>query len=501
MLQQLISVIPDIPFSITSLAFLITFIISIGIYYLAPKRGQWVVLLLYSVAFYLISSKPILILWLLGAVIATTIGINLIRAGNSRGNHQLATAGAVIGIAANLGMLLAARDLLKLAPLGISFYTMQAIAYVLDAYWGITEPDGDLLHNGIFIGYYPQLTSGPIARHEQMHGQLFAAHRFDFVRITSGLQRMLWGIFKKLVISARVGIVVDTIYADPATYHGLYIWMAMFLFMLQLYTDFSGCMDIVLGASECYGIDLPENFRTPFFSRSVQEYWQRWHITLGEWLKDYILYPLLRSKLFRSLGNTLKKRLGRKAARQIPSYLGMLCVWLLIGFWHGGGVKFVLGMGLWFFLCILTEQLMSPIMKRVTDRFGVDTEAFGWHLLQSLRVFLLVSVGNVFFRVESLSKIKQVFKAAVTGWNPWIFFDDSLYQLGISAKEVHLVIVSVLVLIIVSALSVNGSVREKIARQNIVFRWSIWLSLILVIVIFGKYGPGFDSSAFIYQQF
>ena len=304
------------------------------------------------------------------------------------------------------------------------------------------------------------------------------------------------------MISARLELVVYWIFLNTEYYHGLYVWIAMLLFMLQLYTDFSGCMDIVIGASECYGVQLPENFRAPFFARSVQEYWQRWHITLGLWMKDYIMYPLLRMRGMQRLAKWLKKHVGKRAAKQIPSYLAMAVVWLLIGLWHGGEWKYVIGEGGWFWLCIVLAQVLEPLYKKLIALFGINTKTFSWHVFQSVRVYILVAIGNLFFRLDSIREVFHSIRMGFTGWNPWILFDGSLFQLEVTEREWKVVALGVLALVIVSALQeTKGSVRRLIAGQNVIFRWVIWISLIWSIAVMGVYGPGFNAASFIYQQF
>lgn len=506
--------------SITSLQFVVLFLVSVGIYYLIPGRLQWYALIAFSAYFFCVSSRPVTGLYLAASILITT-AVSTVMKKNREGRG--AKAALIAGILANLGILAllkysgffvsnlnAAGRLLGgpqipmpafASPLGVSFYTFSIVGYLLDCYWGITEPETNLLKNALFAGYYPLLTSGPIVRHKDLKDQLYAAHRFDWERVTFGLQRIFWGIFKKLVISARAGMIVDTVYSDTEAYPGLYIWVAALLFMVQLYTDFSGCMDIIIGASECYGIILPENFRTPFFSRSVQEYWQRWHITLGLWMKDYLMYPILRSRAFRNMGKSLKKSLGKKAARQIPTYLGMLILWIVIGLWHGGAWKYILGEGMWFFACIVLGQLMEPVFKKWIAALHINTETFSWHLFQSARVYLLVCIGNLFFRLNSFREALKAMRLSVSRFNPWILFDGSLDQLGLSDKNVRVLFAGILVLLVVSALQEKESVRKMIARQNLVFRWILYVGLIWLIVVFGMYGPGYDAASFIYQQF
>lgn len=510
--------------SLTSFAFFGFFSLSLGIYYLITPRFQWAALLLFSLVFFVLSSTPYTLIYMVVSIISATLCTKQIIRNKETGNDRRAKTALILGIVVNLGMLGVLKynnffigninrvlslihvsqklPVLSLAsPIGISFYTMTVMGYLLDSYWGIVTPQRSLMKTALFVGYWPQLTSGPVTRYGELKKTLYQGHKFDYERVTFGLQRMLWGIFKKLVISARLRVVTNTIYSAPAYYQGLYVWMATALFMFQLYTDFSGCMDIIIGASECYGIVLPENFRTPFFARSVQEFWQRWHITLGGWMRDYILYPILRTGLWNKLTKWLRAHYGKKVAKQLPSYLGMLCVWLLIGLWHGGSWKYILGMGLWFWAVIVLSQVFDPVFKKAIRVLNINTDCFSWHLFQSLRVFVLVCIGNMFFQLDGLLTTLRMMKAGLY-WNPWIFVDGSLFQLGLDRPDFWVMVFSLGILLLVSVLEERGkSVRQQLAEQNLVFRWLVLFSMIFGIMIFGMYGPGFDMQAFIYEQF
>lgn len=508
--------------SITSAHFFIMLTLSVIIYYIIPKSCQWYALLIYSAYFFWVSSSPATGFYLIACILITWLCAKMILRFRPSGDRK-AFVMLLLGITVNVGMLAALKynnfliqnfnrilaginvrveEVHWPAPMGISFYTLMAVGYLADTYWGIIEPTGNVLKTALFIGYYPQLISGPITRYSDVKDQIFAGHNISYRNVAFGAQRILYGMFKKIVISSRAEILVNAIYADIETYTGFYLWIAMFLFMLQLYTDFSGCMDIIMGASECYGIVLPENFRTPFSSKTVQEYWQRWHATLGAWLKDYILYPVLRTQLWKKMTKWMKVHIGKKASKQIPSYLGMLCVWLLIGLWHGGGWKFIIGMGLWFWACIVLEGVLEPYCNRLKDRLGIDESTYTWKLFQSAKVFVLVSVGNVFFRMESLRASIRVLKLAVSHINPWIFFDGSLTQMGITYGDINILIMGIGVLCITGHLQNKyGSVREWIQEQFLPFRWFLWLALFAFILIYGNYGPSYDAASFIYGGF
>ena len=335
-----------------------------------------------------------------------------------------------------------------------------------------------------------------------MKAKLYEGHSFSYKNLAFGCQRILWGFFKKIVISSRVALIVDGIYTDPDSYTGLYIWIAAFLFMLQLYTDFSGCMDIIMGASECYGIELPENFKTPFFSTSVQEYWQRWHITLGAWLKDYIMYPILRTNGMNKLGKWIKVKVGKKASRQITSYLAMLCVWLLIGLWHGGQWKFIVGMGVWFWLCIVLNQVLQPMYKKLISWLNIDTTSFSWHLLLSIKVFVFAAIGNMFFRLDSIESAIHVIHLGFEQFNPWILFDGSILKFRVTHVDLNIIICGIMALLVVGIIQEKCvSAREWVSEQIFVFRWFIWFGLFTVVIVYGMYGPGYSASEFIYRGF
>ena len=512
--------------SITSLQFLTLFAVSLALYYLIPKKLQWYALVVYSVCFFVLSSAVFTGIYLLVNIAVTYLCVRLMKRTEEDGVRKWSKSALLIGIIVNVGILAVLKysnffigivnsvicrfgtdfrlpETEYISPIGISFYTVISVGYLLDCYWmQAADTRTGFLKTALFISYFPQMTSGPITKYQQMEGQLYAPHSFDYTGVAFGLQRILWGLFKKLVISTRVAGIVNSIYGNMENFAGLYIWTASFLFMLQLYTDFSGCMDIIMGVSECYGIKLPENFRTPFFARSVQEYWQRWHITLGVWLRDYILYPILRTETWRKMSKWIKAHWGKKLSKQIPSYLGMLCVWLLIGLWHGGGWKYILGMGLWFWGCIVLSDVFQPVFKKMTVFMKIDTESFSWHLFQSLRVFVLVSVGNMFFRLNSLSETIRAIKIGFAVWNPWIFFDGSMVKVDVTHADLNIIIFGVFLLFVVWILQEKYTyARVWIQRQILPFRWIVWLGLAVLILVYGNYGPGYDAADFIYRGF
>ena len=313
-----------------SFPFFVGFVLSLAVYYMFPQKYRYLLLLIYSYLFFIISTPlgtPYILfssvsVWFAArkrtkGVVAGCITVNLL---------MLAACKYLAFFITNVNRIVVVFDSVPdiIEPIGISYYTLGIIGYLLDVYWGTTEAESSLLRTMLFTSYYPQLTSGPVTRFKDVSKSLFAGKRPGYENITFGAQRILWGIFKKIVIAERARTIVNTVYGDIHTYNGVYIPFAAMIFVVQLYADFSGCMDIVLGISECYGITLPENFKAPFLSSSVREFWQRWHITLGEWFRDYIMYPLQKSSPISSWSLRLRKKTKNKTIRNIPVYISML---------------------------------------------------------------------------------------------------------------------------------------------------------------------------------
>jgi D-alanyl-lipoteichoic acid acyltransferase DltB (MBOAT superfamily) len=312
---------------------------------------------------------------------------------------------------------------------------------------------------------------------------------------------MLWGFFKKLVIAERLGMLVDTVYGQYTDYPGAYIWVATACYAFQLYTDFSGAMDIVLGMSESFGIILPENFDTPFFAKSISEYWRRWHITLGTWMKDYVFYPLLRSRFFTNLNQSWKKKFGKKKGKQYATFAGMFVLWFTVGIWHGGDWKYVIGSGLLHWCYIVLEELLAPPCAKAMERLHIDPKGKAVDFVRMVRTFFLVCIGDLFFRAESVGAAFSMLRLSVSTWNPSVLWNGSLFALGLDWMEFLIAVVSLCILWAVSLLHTKGSVRDRIAGKALTFRWMLWYALLFYVILLGCYGPGYSVSEFIYQGF
>lgn len=391
-------------------------------------------------------------------------------------------------------------DLSAFAPLGISFYTLQLLGYLITVNDGGMPAEHNFLRFAVFGSFFPQLTSGPISRYEDMVPQLSQKRPLQYENLTRGSQRMLWGFFKKIVISERAAVPVNTVFASFGTYNGFYIPVAAALFALQLYCDFSGCMDIVIGLSEILGMKLPENFESPFFSTSMTEFWRRWHITLGRWCKDFVFYPIQKSNLFCRLRDKAVKRFGRKKGKKVPMYAAMCIMWFVVGFWHGGFLRYIIGSGLLHFCYIVLEQEGAPLWKKINSCLHLVPGSAGHTAFCRVRTFLLACSGFIFFRSASISDALHMY-GAITTWNPVVFSLTGFEALGLDQPDILVLILATLLLAFVESRQQHGSVREQISKQSLPVRYLLFLGLFFIVIIFGEYGSGFQSESFIYANF
>lgn len=518
--------------TITSFSFFLILLLGAIIYYAFPNRFQWITLLVMSLIFYCLATNPITILYLVfstSVAYFSTICMQMKRENGdeTKGVFILAIVAVVLNamiwlfvkgfelwkpillILPRIGFGLHNEELLMcfqpISALGMGYYTLQVIGYIIDCYWGSVKPQKNILKLYLFVSYFPQLTNGPISRYSQFE-QIYSKHSLSYENITFGIQRIMWGMAKKLVISERIGVIVTGISNDFANYHGFFSWILILLYPLQMYSDFSGCIDIVLGASEIFGIKLPENFNNPFFSRTSQEFWQRWHITLGAWAKDYVLYPLLKSKFMIKLSKNVSSKFGKKTGKFVINLVGMFFLWMMMGIWHGGW-RYIVGVSLWYWSVLMIGNLLAPIGLMLTEKTHMKTESFGWHLFQSIRTYIVYAIGASFFCLgvsEAIYRLKDCIKVILKkGYaNPWILFDGSITNLGITYGDVNVVIIGCAMLFFVGFLRERYEyARRWISKQSVGFRWFIWMFLFVYILVFGKYGPGYDASEFIYQGF
>ncbi len=371
--------------NLTSLFFLCYVFITLCIYFITPKKFQWVILLISSVIFLFYDNLHVsTILQALVVLLPSyLLGKKIEGNSNTKQGKKLLILGIVLILAqliylkyTNLFIATAnhINNLLHIhhqfafvqrnSLVGISYYSLIMIGYLVDIYRGTCKAEKNIFKCALFMSYFPILTSGPFIRYDSVGKQLYEGHKLHYDTLCRGLIRILWGVFKILVISQRLGMFVDAIYGNLELYTFVFIIAAAMAFVMQLYTNFSGSIDVIMGISEIIGIKLPENFSLPFFSRTVTELWRNWHITLGAWLRDYIFYPLLKSDIMQKLAKKCKEKFGKKAAKKIPMYLSMLVMWFIIGAWHGGAYTFIIGSGLLQFFYMFLEDILRASFKK-----------------------------------------------------------------------------------------------------------------------------------------
>lgn len=528
-----------------SATFIVFVVILAGVYFVAPDKVKWLALLAGSYIFYMASSVKLLVFLIFTTAVTFVCGLVLGDMNNKLAaylkehkqeltkeekkvlkNQTSKKKRYVVALAVliNLGLLVFLKyfnfiggnlnslllrfgvertipTLNLLLPLGISFYTLQSIAYIVDLYRGKYQPDRNFLKFSLFMSFFPQIIQGPIARYDQLAHQLYEPHKFEYTRVTQGVQLILWGFMKKLILADRLAVAVNLIFDNPESYEGFLLFFAAAGYGLQVYADFSGGMDIARGAAQILGIQLELNFERPYFSTSISDFWRRWHITLGSWMKDYVFYPLSLSKAFAKLGKRTRKIFGNYVGKKLPTFLSFFIVFLLVGVWHGSSWKYV-AYGIWNGTIIVSSILLEPFYEKCLEKCHVNTKCFSWKFFQIVRTFILCSFGRFFSRAISCMTAVDMIKRTLTNPNPWVFFDGSFLELGLEYKDFYVLYIAILVLLVVGIMQEKGiHIREKIAEQNLYFRWMIYIGAVVAVLVYGNYGSGYSASEFIYQQF
>lgn len=384
-------------------------------------------------------------------------------------------------------------------PLGISFYTFQTMGYVIDVYREKYPAERNLFRLALFISFFPQLIQGPISRFDDLKETMFKKHSFDGQNISFGATRILWGYFKKLVIADRLLIAVNTIIGDPDKYQGAYVLLGMFFYAIELYSDFTGGIDITIGIAEVLGIRIKENFIRPYFSKSIVEYWRRWHISLGTWFKEYLFYPISVCKPMLNLSKTSRARFGENIGKRIPVYIATLLVWFTTGFWHGGSWNFIVW-GLANGVIILISQECAPLYAKFHQRCQVE-HTFYYRLFQIARTFWLMSFLRTFDCYRDVSTTLRMYGSIFTNLNLGELLRSGFMGLGLKLSDYIVLILAVLTVLTVSLIQRRGSVRVKLSAKPVLVRYTVYFLLFFSILIFGAYGIGYDASQFIYSQF
>lgn len=384
-------------------------------------------------------------------------------------------------------------------PLGISFYTFQSMGYIIDVYRGTCEVEDNIFKLGLFISFFPQVIQGPISRFKDLSQTLYLEHDFVYKQVSFGLQRVLWGYFKKLVIADRILVAVNTLIQDPVTYDGIFVFVGMVFYAIELYADFTGGIDITIGIAQMLGIHLTENFDRPYFSKNIAEYWRRWHITMGTWFKDYIFYPLSVSPRMLKFSNWSRKTFPKGIGKRIPVYVSSFIVWFATGIWHGASWNFIVW-GLLNAVVICVSEEFKPFYEWFHRHFDVNGKTY-YKVFQVGRTFLLMSSLRILDCYRDVPLSFAMFGSMFTKWNLPELFNGALMNLGLNGLDYAILIIGVFVMIWVSLKQRKGSIRERLWKKPVIVRFFVYYVLIFAIVLLGAYSIGYDASQFIYNQF
>lgn len=485
--------------SYVSFSYYILLVLLVAVYYISPLKYRWCVLLVGSGCFYYFALEHRVEL----AVFSVSIWISYLFAvliqhlrecGSKQSTKKLVL---MLGIILSvfpifgskctdliLGCVLHKERISWILPLGLSFYSLQIIAYLADVSRGRIDCQKNPLKYALFISFFPQIIQGPIPRYQQLAEQLIEGHPYDSARFMKGIQMILWGFFLKFMIANKAAVIVDTVFNHDTAYRGLYVLIAGILYSFQLYADFQSCVSLSQGAAQVFGIQLIDNFNHPYFSVSIQDFWRRWHISLSSWLRDYIYVPLGGGR-----GGKLKK------------YANLVITFAVSGIWHGATWKYLFW-GLLHAGYQIAGDLTKGIQKKLYSFFHMSWESGFCKITRRFVTFYFVMLGWIIFRAESLKIGIRMLWSMFTLQNPWILFDDSLFRLGLNQKEWEVLALSLLILFLVSILQEKGiGIRAWFNRQCLIVRWVLYLGIICSIWIFGTYGYGFDASDFIYGGF
>ena len=485
-----------------SIEFLVFFPVVTVLYFLSPHKYRWLLLLAASCYFYMAFIPAYILILAVTIVIDYFAGIWIEKSeGNKKRkflvlsifslclvlfifkyfnffNHNFAA------LAAKFELEYPIRDIGLLLPIGLSFHTFQSLSYVVEVYRGKQKAEKHFGLYSLYVMFYPQLVAGPIERPQQLMYQFYERHRFEYKRVTDGLKLMTWGMFKKVVIADRLAVFVNEVYGNPGNYEGISLAVATVFFAFQIYCDFSGYSDIAIGAAQVMGFRLMQNFNRPYFSKSISEFWKRWHISLSTWFRDYLYIPLG--------GNRVS----------IPRwYLNLLITFVVSGLWHGANWTFVIWgalHGIYLVAGIVTRNFRDKVV-RIS---GLDKKKSLHRFIQVMITASLVCLTWVFFRAESLDDALLILGRMFSGIGniAEIFGPERghILYLGQNLFDFSMCIFLILFLGLIELIQRKGSIIQMMNNWNPVYRWAFYYAVIIVILLFGQYEI---AQRFIYFQF
>lgn len=523
--------------SFTSLSFPIFAAAAVAVYYLVPKRMQWGVLLIASLAFYCTGGGLSVgyVLYTAATVYAAARFLGRFQAEKAASPAERKKEAAAVCrrrsrlvclavILLNFGLLYflkywnftagliqplaervfhGARVPLSrlLLPLGVSFFMFQSAGYVIDVYRGKYPPEKSFGKFLLFVSFFPQMVQGPISRYNDLASQLFAHRDLDHTDLKYGIQLAMWGYFKKLVIADRAAVLVSAVLDDPWSYGGMVQAAGVLFYCIQLYGDFSGGIDIARGAARLFGIELAENFRRPIFAASLTDFWRRWHITLGTWMRDYLFYPLSLSKPFGRLGRFARRHISGKLGRILPTSLATFIVYFVIGIWHGANFRYV-AFGFWNGGWITLSLLLEEPLTRARTALHINDGALWYRLFRVLRTNLIVFLGRYMTRAPRLLTAVWMMKQALVHPRFAELADGTLMALGLGGLDFAVIALGMAVVLAAERYQEKGGcVRAALEKKSFAVQWLAIAAPLVVLLCLGVMRGDYISSDFIYKQF
>lgn len=527
--------------SFISFEFLLFVLVLVALYFVVPRKHQWKVLLLANFVFYTAAGVR-MALYIIFTIITTYFAalclenVNLnskarlsvgelsldekqeIKAKSTAYKKSLCSIALVsnFGIWAflkyanffieNINALLETvhisyecESLSLILPLGISFYTFQAAGYLIDIYRGKYAAEKNIFRFALFLSYFPHIIQGPFSRFDELTKTLFEEHKFSYDHLCEGCSRILWGVFKKLIVADKIAIAVNAVFADPASYGGIYIFAVTIFYGIQIYADFSGYMDIACGISHILGINLAENFNQPYFAKSVDEFWRRWHITLGRWFRDYLFYPISMGKFAQKLGKKSRKKFGARAGKLIPGYFALIFVWSATGLWHGANWTYFVW-GMLNLVVIIAGMHLENFYAGVREKLHIDNEKSWWKTFQMIRTFLIVCLFRFFSRAENIQTAVLMYKNMILKWDFTQMLQPRGWFVEMARKDILIFAMGVVMMFIVDALRENGKWEATKQKTPFVIRNAVYVILIYSMVLFVG-GSNDLIGGFLYAQF
>ncbi len=495
------------------LYFIIFLPVVVVLYQLCPQKFRKYILLLTNYAFFYTWSKFFLVYQVITMVI-TYVSSKII---DHTSNKKTKKFILFLAIVINLGVLVILKytnflgenifaifhqpftPVRLIAPIGISYYTLQMVSYLMDISSGKIHADHSIVDFAVYASFFPTLIQGPITRFNEIKDSILACNPITYQNLKFGSQRILFGLMKKMIIADRLDPAVSKIFTSY-TQDGLFSLIGAVLCTIQLYMDFSGIVDICLGSAEIFGIKLPENFRQPFFAENASDFWRRWHITLGTFLRDYVFYPISLAKPTRRLSKFFTKHFGKAAGKFIGPFIALFAVWFLNGLWHGPYWSYIF-YGLYYFCFMVLEILLKKPVDDFLKKHQIDNNHTGLRIFRFVKLLIIVIIGELFLRAKTLEVGWTMFSSIFTNFH-LSTFKDTLPFLRLDMIDWTIVIVGVVIISLVDFYKeFNGSIRNAIEQKPTWIRWSIIYTCIFALLIFGAYGPGYDIVAMIYAEF